>query len=137
NARSPDDPRVKDLHKEAGERLVTDALGRKYEGDVEGAQKLAKLALEIAPALTTAQHLLAELTHAASAPPPPEAPPESVASDAAGKKNPAPAPAPAPTPKDIRFPAPKTQVGGPVLPPTPPPLPPTGTAPPAPTGPWL
>jgi serine/threonine-protein kinase len=137
SARFPDDARVKDLRHEAAERLVTDALGRKYAGDIEGARKLAKLALELSPALTTAQHLLAELPRAESSPQPSLTDIVPEASDIAAKS----APKKAPLPKDTRIPVEQRPVKGsstsPVLPPTPPPLPATGTAPPAPTGPWL
>jgi serine/threonine-protein kinase len=141
SARFPDDARVKDLRQEAAERLVTDALGRKYAGDIEGARKLAKLALELSPALTTAQHLLAELPRAESSPQPAvttDVVPDATSSDDLAAKSTTKKPT---LPKDARLPVEQRPVKGsptsPVLPPTPPPLPATGTAPPAPTGPWL
>jgi serine/threonine-protein kinase len=132
-ARFPDEPRVKELRQEAAERIVTDALGRKYAGDIEGARKLAKLALELSPALAAAQHLLAELTTAGSSPAPAPLDVSDPASKSASKK---------PTrdakmPVELRPQKGTTTPAGPTLPPTPPPLPATGTAPPAPTGPWL
>jgi serine/threonine-protein kinase len=60
-ARSPRDSRVLDLRREAAERVVSDALGRKYAGDKDEALRLARLALEFHPALTTAQHLVSDL----------------------------------------------------------------------------
>src|SRR6185436_1357302 len=58
---SPNDPRILDLRRDAAEKIVTEALGLKYAGDRDGALRLSKLALEFHPALTTAQHLVAEL----------------------------------------------------------------------------
>ncbi|AUX41051.1 uncharacterized protein SOCE26_024560 [Sorangium cellulosum] len=61
-ARWPADARVAALRRESSERMVADALGRKYAGDRAGALRLARLALELRPELTTAQHLAAELS---------------------------------------------------------------------------
>ncbi|AKT39390.1 serine/threonine-protein kinase [Chondromyces crocatus] len=60
-SRWPTDGRVRELRREAAERLVATALGRKYAGDLPGAIRLVRLALELAPEFTTAQHLAAEL----------------------------------------------------------------------------
>ncbi|KYF79014.1 hypothetical protein BE11_02900, partial [Sorangium cellulosum] len=74
-ARWPRDARLAQLRRESSERIVTDALGRKYAGDRAGAIRLAKLAVELHPELTTAQHLVLELS---SGPPgaAPEPPPQ-------------------------------------------------------------
>ncbi len=58
---SPNEPRIVDLRRDAAEKIVTEALGRKYAGNRDDAMRLAKLALEMNPELTTAQHLVAEL----------------------------------------------------------------------------
>lgn len=57
----PDDVRVRDLRREAAERLVTNALGRKYEGASSEALRLARLAVSLQPSLTAAKRLVAEL----------------------------------------------------------------------------
>ncbi|MRG91954.1 serine/threonine-protein kinase [Polyangium spumosum] len=165
HARWPGDARVKELRREAAERLVTSALGRKYAGDAEEALHLARIAVSLNPSLTTAQHLVAEL----ASKPGPELTPTS--NDAPRVLSPDPRPQgrlppPRPTGKDEKPqpsasapsppqpsgipPAPTTTTSptnaptgkptgqdGPVLPPTPPPLP-TTDPPPTPTGgPWL
>lgn len=61
----PDDVRVRDLRREAAERLVTNALGRKYEGASSEALRLARLAVSLQPSLTAAKRLVAELEGAA------------------------------------------------------------------------
>ncbi|MEZ4301459.1 MAG: protein kinase [Polyangiaceae bacterium] len=58
---SPKDPRVLDIRHDAAEKIVTEALGRKYAGHSDDAMRLAKLALELNPELTTAQHLVTEI----------------------------------------------------------------------------
>ncbi|MBK9266302.1 MAG: protein kinase [Polyangiaceae bacterium] len=60
-AKWPGDARVLELRREAAERLVTSALGRKYAGDPAEALHLARVAVSLHPSLTTAQHLVAEL----------------------------------------------------------------------------
>ncbi|KYG06154.1 hypothetical protein BE21_36450, partial [Sorangium cellulosum] len=84
-ARWPRDARLGALRRESAERIVADALGRKYAGDRSGAIRLAKLAIELHPELTTAQHLVAEL----SAPPKdaPEEPPPQVSPQSSGLRN--------------------------------------------------
>jgi len=67
-SRSPGDRRVLGLRRTAAEQIVNDALGRKYAGDNPDALHLAKLALELAPELTTAQHLVRELESADAVP---------------------------------------------------------------------
>ncbi|MBI5535643.1 MAG: serine/threonine protein kinase [Deltaproteobacteria bacterium] len=59
--RFPGNPALLEVRARAAEDLVATALGRKYSGDVEGALGFAKLARELAPNSTTAQHLVAEL----------------------------------------------------------------------------
>ncbi|WP_437838007.1 serine/threonine protein kinase [Sorangium sp. So ce1153] len=86
-ARWPGDARLTALRRESSERIVTDALGRKYAGDRAGAIRLAKLAIELHPELTTAQHLVVELSGSppGTAPePPPQVSPESSAPPTAG-----------------------------------------------------
>ncbi|UQA55040.1 serine/threonine-protein kinase [Polyangium aurulentum] len=163
-ARWPSDPQVKDLRREAAERLVTSALGRKYAGDNVEALHLARLAVALNPSLTTAQHLVVELepkTRPDLAP----ASPATTQSPTAGAEAPgsrplgtrspirggkdgkpqpastvapapnAPAPnAPAPAPTAQPTAKPNTE-GSPVLPPPPPPLP--GPTNPSTGGPWL
>jgi len=136
-ARWPNDARVLDLRREAAERLVSDALGRKYAGDTAEAIRLTRLALEMNPGLTTAQHLVAELegTHAPDVAPAASA---GATDEHAGAKG----PRKGPLPHGATSAAPGAPSGaataGPVLPPTPPALP-GDHAPPAPssTGPWL
>jgi eukaryotic-like serine/threonine-protein kinase len=66
--RWPSDPRPAEVRREASERIIADALGHKYSGDRAGAIRLARLALELQPAFTTAQHLVAELEASATTP---------------------------------------------------------------------
>jgi serine/threonine-protein kinase len=61
SAKWPNDKRIADLRHEAAERLVMNALERKYAGDTAEALHLARLAVALLPSLTTAQHLVAEL----------------------------------------------------------------------------
>ncbi|MCC6556609.1 MAG: hypothetical protein IT372_26920, partial [Polyangiaceae bacterium] len=149
-ARWPSDARVAELRREASERIVTDALGRKYAGDPASAIRLARLALELQPALTTAQHLVAELeggseraapavapaaseAGAPGRPPPSRAAPQGALPPGPASARQAASAAPTAAPA-----ASATSAPAPVLPPSPPPLP-TGHAPPPPssTGPWL
>lgn len=134
-ARWPSDARLLDLRREAAERVITDALGRKYAGDVPGALHLARLALELSPTLSTAQHLAAELetTPASTAVPAGTdpggiEPPPKVVPRKGGKE-------PVKPGTDTRRPRP---VPGPASPLPPPALPTDpSTPPPASTGPWL
>jgi serine/threonine-protein kinase len=156
-ARWPSDPRVAELRREASERIVADALGRKYAGDPAGALRLAELALELTPSLTTAQHLAAELR--AISPTPAGEPPLEVAPALSGAGDPTrrpplrrgpqdgrptppggqPAPPPTTASKAGSAPAPGSGAApAPELPPTPPPLPPEPPAAlPTASGPWL
>jgi serine/threonine-protein kinase len=143
-ARWPDDARIVDLRREAAERLVSDALGRKYAGDSEEAIHLARLATEFHPQLTTAQHLVAELegdrspavapAAGSELPVAPEPAPGSKGNTARRPTTPGPLPRGS---ASAHPPGPKG-TGSPVLPPSPPPLP-GDHAPAAPssTGPWL
>jgi hypothetical protein len=56
-----DDSRVNDLRREAGERLIADALRLKYAGQLSEAVLRARWAVELAPELDAAPKLLAEL----------------------------------------------------------------------------
>ena len=67
-ARWPTSAALADLRREAAERLVADALGRKYANDLPEATHLAALALHFDPQHTTAQHLSAELAGARAPP---------------------------------------------------------------------
>jgi serine/threonine-protein kinase len=137
--RFPDDARLQDLRRDAAERLVSDALGRKYAGDTAEALHFVRLALAWNPGLTTAQHLAAELEGPRA---PDVAPTLSVAVSTAdrgskgGKKgaprvpDPHGAPPP-PTPVSTASAAPN----GAQLPPSP--TPPAPIPPPSSTGPWL
>jgi serine/threonine-protein kinase len=60
-ARNPGDEALRDVRRRAADELVKAALGRKYAGDIEGALRHARLASELAPDSTTAQHLVREL----------------------------------------------------------------------------
>jgi serine/threonine-protein kinase len=146
-ARWPNNAAITELRREAGTKLVTDALGRKYAGDVPEATRLVRLALEMDPELTTAQHLAAELA-ASSAP---DVAPASTGSAPASDKSkpprkgrdarPEPREARSAEPRDPRKPPPPPPppptAGGAVLPPPPAPKPPADHPPPASTGPWL
>jgi serine/threonine-protein kinase len=150
-ARWPNQGSIVDLRHEAAEKVMTDALGRKYANDLTEAAHLAQVALELDPGLTTAQHLAADLAAART----PEVAPASTGSSASGDHggrgthprgtNARP---PDPRPPDPKGqPAPPPSKGGPPGPPSaaathagalpPPPTPKqTDPAPPA-TGPWL
>jgi serine/threonine-protein kinase len=138
--RWPGSAKFVDLRREAAERMVADALGRKYGGDLPEAIRLVRLALEWNPDLTTAQHLAAELERG-QGPDVAPAPSESAAvgehasskvprrggRESKGRQPRAPAPSAKPS------------GAGAVVPPPPPPAPADQAPPPAPpsTGPWL
>ncbi len=76
-SRWPADARLVEVRERASDELVKEALGRKFSGDLTQALHLARLALELDPSDTTAQHLVQELeqavgqaTSALSTPPP-------------------------------------------------------------------
>jgi eukaryotic-like serine/threonine-protein kinase len=136
-----------DLRREAAEKLVADALGRKYANDVAEATRLVELSLHFDPELTTAQHLAAEL-NAARAPdvaPAAGGSSQSASSDHGSKTShrghdthpvdPRVPPAPPPGPRGPGATGPAST--GAVLPPPPAPRPPGDTPAPQPTGPWL
>lgn len=100
-AKHPNDSDLIEVRRRAADELVNAALGRKYGGDVEGALQLAKLAIELSPGNTTAQHLVRELEQLAAQRPAVAPVPE--AEDAE-----APAPAPSPTRRHGGQPAVKT-----------------------------
>jgi serine/threonine protein kinase len=77
--RVPDDRRFRSLRSEAAERVVADALGRKYAGAPADALRLAKLATELDPSLVAAQKLAEELASSVDAITPGAAPQTSAA----------------------------------------------------------
>lgn len=104
-ARWPHDARLLDIRERAADELVKEAVGRKFEGDLPGALHLARLANQLDPTDTTAQHLVEEYQHV-DKPPPPDTPKPNT-NDAStspihsGPKPPGPGPGPtlAPTAK--------------------------------------
>jgi serine/threonine-protein kinase len=144
-SRWPNQPSIIDLRHEAAEKVVTDALGRKYANDLAEAAHLAQLALELDPGLTTAQHLAADLTPARA----PDVAPASTGSgavpDHGGRGAHKGRDTRPPDPKDPRAPPPSK--GGPPGPPSaapthagalpPPPTPKPSDPAPSATGPWL
>ena len=60
--RWPQSAALRDLRRDGADRLLADALGRKYANDLTEALHLVRIALELNPDLTAAQHLAAELT---------------------------------------------------------------------------
>jgi eukaryotic-like serine/threonine-protein kinase len=154
-AKWPSDSRVKELRREAAERLVTGALGRKYAGDLAEALHLAKIAVSLNPSLTTAQHLVAELEarprsdvvpapdpSAKTSPPNPNGPrgpqPPSSRTTKDGKPVPTASAGPSAAPAPSGTTAPKgPAMDSPVLPPSPPALPTEPGPSPSPGGKWL
>ena len=147
--RWPESTALADLRREAAERLVADALGRKYGNDLGEASRLVGLALHFDPQLTTAQHLAADLAGARA----PDIAPASAGSASAspdhgskghrGGRPPASDPRPPVPPPNPRTPGSAAPIVAPplgtgaVLPPPPSPRP-RGEAPaPSSTGPWL
>jgi serine/threonine-protein kinase len=63
-SRWPRDPRLLDLRARATDELVKEAVGRKFAGDLPAALHLARLANELDPTDTTAQHLVDEYERA-------------------------------------------------------------------------
>jgi serine/threonine-protein kinase len=132
--RYPGDGRVNELRQEAADRLVSDALGRKYAGDAAEALRLARLSLDLSPTNTTAQHLVAEL----SADRGPEIAPAPSAASSSSKPTKKPLMPLKPT-SSASAGAPPSPNSAAVLPPSPPALPTDHVPPPPPssTGPWL
>ncbi len=124
---SPGDRRVLSLRRTAADRILSEALGKKYGGDNDEALRLAVLALSLNPDLVAAQQMQRDLEAPATAatpttppePPPPEA---SASAEPAASTSAAPSASAAPS---VRPPA------GPATAPTPPPSgkPRTGPAP--------
>jgi serine/threonine-protein kinase len=56
----PGEPRILELRARATDELVKEAVGRKFAGDLGAALHMAKLAKELDPSDTTAQHLVDE-----------------------------------------------------------------------------
>jgi eukaryotic-like serine/threonine-protein kinase len=153
-ARWHDSAALADLRREAAEKLVADALGRKYTNDIAGATHLVDLALHFDPQLAMAQHLAVDLAGARS----PDVAPAATSSASAerGSKSsrhgrdarapetrpdprapqPPGVPPPVPSPRSPPSSAPVVP-GGAVLPPPPAPHPPGDAPAPQPTGPWL
>jgi serine/threonine-protein kinase len=100
-ARWPRDPRLLDIRERAADELVKEAVGRKFEGDPAQALKLARLANQLDPTDTTAQHLVEEYQQAEK-PPPPDNPPTTTADAATPTNHPTaprpPGPGPTQTP---------------------------------------
>ena len=145
-ARWPASAAVAELRHEAAEKLLAEAVGRKYANDVPEATRLVQLALQLDPQLTTAQHLAAELSSARA----PEVAPATVpvsSADRGGKAGhrgrdgkpdaKAPPPRGAVSGAPSTAPSPPPQHSGAVLPPPPTPKQPEPPPPAAPTGPWL
>jgi serine/threonine protein kinase len=76
-ARWPKDARLLDIRERAADELVKEAVGRKFEGDLVEALHLARLANQLDPTDTTAQHLVEEY-EADNAPPSTPTPPLTV-----------------------------------------------------------
>jgi hypothetical protein len=132
-ARFPDNTRLLDLRRDAAELLVSDALGRKYQGDTAEALHFVHLALEWNPGHTTAQHLAAELEGPRA---PDVAPTQSAAPSTGDRSGKGPRKG-GPRGPDPRVPPPPISAtpSGAQLPPSP--VPPAPTPPPSATGPWL
>jgi serine/threonine-protein kinase len=132
-ARYPDNARLLDLRRDAAERLVSEALGRKYAGDTAEALRFVRLALAWNPGLTTAQHLAVELEGSRT----PDVAPTQSAAPGAGDKGGKGNKKGGPRAPDPRSAAPITSAApsGAQLPPSP--TPPAPTPPPSSTGPWL
>jgi len=63
-ARWPSNPRLLDVRERAADELVKEAVGRKFDGDLAEALHLARLANQLDPTDTTAQHLMEEYEQA-------------------------------------------------------------------------
>jgi hypothetical protein len=151
---SPGDRDVLSLRRTAADRILSEALGKKYSSSNPEALRLAKLALEFNPQLAAAEHLVKELETpppvASAEPPPPEpsatavesaepaasasAAPSASASTApvpTGQKGPGPGPRPPPAPTTDPGPG---NIDDPGTPPAPPDITPPG---PSSARPWL
>jgi serine/threonine-protein kinase len=81
-ARWPQSTALRDLRRDGADRLLADALGRKYANDPAEALRLVRIALELNPDLTAAQHLAAELAQ----PKPVDAPSATAAASASAER---------------------------------------------------
>jgi serine/threonine-protein kinase len=139
-ARFPNDGRFLSLRQEAAERIVAEALGRKYAGASDDALKLARLANVLAPKLSAASELARELEQgrgpavvpASGAPPEPSAKADRRPVRPDPKTSASALPSAAPSAKP-----PAAGSSSPVLPPQPPPLPDDGPPPTSSSRPWL
>ena len=133
--RWPDNPAVLDLRREAGERLVAEAIRKKYAGDNAEATHLVRLALEINPSDSTAQQIAAELESMH----PPDVAPSASSSVGPGAgspkkpRGPIAGPRPSEGPREPRSGPAPTVIVQPAAPGKPEP----GGAPPVSSGPWL
>jgi hypothetical protein len=59
--KNPNDRALREVRRKAADELVNAALGRKYSGDILGALRFGRLAVELASDNATAQHLVREL----------------------------------------------------------------------------
>jgi hypothetical protein len=147
-SRFPDDKRFRAMRQDAAAHVLADAIGRKYDGALADALRLARLANELDPSLVTAQKLADDLASAVEDVTP-GAPPVAI-DDRPATKAASSSRVPHPVhPADARpsasvATAPATPSAKPaagasaaVLPPTPPPLPDDMPTPPASARPWL
>ncbi len=137
----PGDGRFVSIRQEAAERIVTDALGRKYAGSVDEALHLARLAVTLAPSLKAAQQLAHELEEAKGPSVEPGAP---VGTESSARPNvrpprtePRAGPLASASSSARTAPSSSSSGGGSVLPPQPPPLPDDGPPPLSSSRPWL
>ena len=116
---------------------VSDALGKRYDGDLAEALRLAKLALELHPELAVARQFIADIEGQ-------RAPEVAPGTDAGADDRPRTLSrrgrdaVKAPPVAGAASAMPAASAAVPVLPPSPPPLPPEhAPAAPTPSGPWL
>lgn len=127
---APQDGRALAVRRRAAERIVVDALDRKYAGDVGGALHLARLAIVFDPTVIAGRQLVQELEGAPSIEPATPAPAQSAEPKARPqprglplpKTSATPAPSGAPQPTSSAAPPPSSAKVPAPLPPQPPPL---------------
>lgn len=138
---SPGDRQVLSLRRTAAERILSEALGKKYANENAEALKLAKLALSFNPELTAAQHLQRDLEApltTASAPAMPSASSPPSAATTPGPKGPRPPSTGAPTSATADPNEGPSNIDEPQGPDLPPPSPPEITPPgPSSARPWM